>query len=155
MAAGAVQAIFTSPAAGAAPEARAEVQATPGRGLAGDRYFDGIGTYSDHPGPDREVTLIAAEVLDELVAAGLALAPGEHRRNVVTSGVALNPLVGQEFAVGDVKLRGVRLCEPCDYLAKLTGKAALLPALVHRGGLRAQVLTPGTLRVGAPVRIIP
>ena len=80
----------------------------------------------------------------------IEMAPSESRRNVVTQGVPLNHLVGKEFQVGEVRLRGIKLCEPCGHLAKLTGKG-VLPGLVHRGGLRAQILTDGTLRVGDSV----
>jgi MOSC domain-containing protein YiiM len=66
------------------------------------------------------------------------------------SGVALNHLVGTEFRVGEVRLKGVRLCEPCGYLERVTG-LPVKAGLVHRGGLRAQVLSGGTIRVGDPV----
>jgi MOSC domain-containing protein YiiM len=59
----------------------------------------------------------------------------------------LNHLVGREFHVGDVKIRGIRLCEPCDHLQRLTG-ASVIKGLLHRGGLRAQILSKGRIRVG-------
>ncbi len=74
----------------------------------------------------------------------------DSRRNVVTRGVPLNHLVGKEFMVGDVKVRGLKLCEPCSHLQRLSHEK-VLPGLVHRGGLRAQILTEGIIRVGAPV----
>jgi MOSC domain-containing protein YiiM len=78
---------------------------------------------------------------------GLQLAAGDSRRNIVTQGVPLNHLVGREFRVGQVTLRGVRLCEPCQHLAGLT-QARVLPALIHRGGLRAEIINEGDIRVG-------
>ena len=128
-----------------------EARAVPGRGLEGDRYFDNKGTFALLPDPDRELTLIEAEAIeafrsDSKVEYGL----GDSRRNVVTRGVPLNHLVGKEFWIGDVKVRGIRLCEPCSHLQKLTVQK-VLPGLVHRGGLRAQILTEGTIRVGAVV----
>lgn len=125
-----------------------EVRAVPGNGLEGDRYFLGTGIYSNKPGPDREVTLIEMEVLWALDRDhGIRLTPHESRRNIVTAGVALRRLVGREFAVGGVRLRGIRLCEPCAHLERLT-VPGVLAALVHRGGLRAQILTEGMIRVG-------
>lgn len=130
------------------------VRAVPGRGLQGDRYFYAQGTYSDRPGPWRDLTLIELEAIEALARDNdLRIAPGDTRRNVVTRGVALNHLVGREFRVGDVRLRGVRLCEPCAHLEALT-RRGILSGLVHRGGLRAQILTEGEIRVGdsiAPV----
>jgi len=124
------------------------VRAVPGRGLAGDRYFSATGTYSDRPGPGREITLIEFEAIDALGRDNeVRLAPGDARRNIVTRGVPLNHLVDREFLVGTVRLRGVRLCEPCAHLEGLT-RRGVLAGLVHRGGLRAQVLTEGEIHVG-------
>ncbi len=127
----------------------AEARAVPGRGLEGDRYFDGWGTFSG--GPDTELTLVEAEAVEALAAEhGLRIDPGEARRNVVTRGVDLNGLVGEEFRVGEVLLRGARPAEPCAHLARLVGQE-VLPGMVHRGGLRAKIVTGGTLRAGAAV----
>ena len=128
-----------------------EVRAVAGCGLEGDTYFQGPEGRSRKVGADREVTLIEAEALETLRRErGIALEPSESRRNLVTRGVALNPLVDREFAVGEVRLRGLRLCEPCDHLEALT-EPGVLAGLVHRGGLRAEVLEGGTIRVGDPV----
>ena len=130
----------------------AAVRAVRGRGLEGDRYFLQVGTYSNHPGNGREVTLIEAETLEapqrEL---GVDLAPAGSRRNVVTRGVPLNHLVGRRFRVGEVLLEGTRLCEPCAHLEGLTRKG-VLAGLVHRGGLRTVIVEEGTIRRGDIVR---
>ena len=128
-----------------------EARAVPGRGLEGDRYFDRKGTFSN-PQPDRELTLIEAEAIEAMkrelsVDYGLS----DSRRNLVTRGVPLNHLVGREFWVGEVKARGLRLCEPCSHLQKLSHEK-VLPGLVHRGGLRAQILSEGMIRVGETVK---
>jgi MOSC domain-containing protein YiiM len=128
-----------------------EARAIPGRGLEGDRYFNGTGTFSK-PSPDRELTLIEAEAVEAMkreldVDYGL----GDSRRNIVTRGAPLNHLVGKEFWIGEVKARGLRLCEPCKHLQRLSHEK-VLPGLVHRGGLRAQILSEGTIRVGEVVR---
>lgn len=128
-----------------------EAQAVPGKGLEGDRYFKNLGTFSK-PQPDRELTLIEIEAVEgfrnEL---GVEFEPGAARRNVVTRDVPLNHLVGREFQIGEVKFRGIRLCEPCGHLARLSHEG-VLPGLVHRGGLRAQILTQGVIRAGDVVR---
>lgn len=124
------------------------VRAIPGKGLEGDRYFNAKGTYSDRPGPAREITLIESEAIEAMARDNeLTIARGASRRNVTTRGAPLNHLVGQEFDVGHVRLRGIRLCEPCSHLERLT-RNGVIAGLVHRGGLRAQILTEGEIRVG-------
>ncbi len=131
----------------------AEVRAVPGRGLEGDRYFSGTGTYSPkQPRPDSEVTLIEIEAIEALRRDyEIAMQAGDSRRNLVTRDVPLNHLVGREFQIGNVRLRGLRLCEPCGHLEELTGRP-VRKGLAHRGGLRAQVLTEGTIRAGDPIQ---
>jgi MOSC domain-containing protein YiiM len=131
---------------------RSEVRALPGKGLEGDRYFGGKGTFSPHPQkPDFEITLVEKEKIEAFaVESGLPFTASHARRNLVTEGVDLNALAGKEFLVGEVRIRGIRLCEPCSYLAKTTFPEALR-GLVHKGGLRAQILTAGTIRVGDAV----
>jgi hypothetical protein len=143
---GRVEAIVVAPAAEAPPITVERATAIAGRGLEGDRYADGSGTFSPGPGGGRALTLIEGEVLDEL-----GLAPEQARRNVVTRGIRLNPLVGARFTVGAVECAGRRLCEPCAHLERL-GEPGTLRALVHRGGLRADILTGGEIAVGAAVR---
>ncbi|HEX9689378.1 MAG TPA: MOSC domain-containing protein [Thermoanaerobaculia bacterium] len=145
---GRVVSIHVAPAAGAPMRSVDSARAVPGRGLEGDRYFQGTGTYSRREGADREVTLIETEALEALGCDyAVTLEPGESRRNVATRGVALNHLVDRPFRVGDVTLRGLHLCEPCEHMERLSGKPARA-GLVHRGGLRAQILTEGWIRVG-------
>jgi len=128
-----------------------EVRAVPGRGLEGDRYFNHNGTFSK-PQPDRELTLIEVEAIEAMKRElNVDYGPSDSRRNVVTRGVPLNHLVGREFWIGEVKARGLRLCEPCSHLQKLSHKK-VLPGLVHRGGLRAQILSEGMIRVGELVK---
>jgi len=145
---GNVSAIHIAPDAAGAMVSVSEIRAVPGRGLDGDRYFHQTGTYSSRPGPGREVTLIEAESVDALGReAGILLAPGASRRNVTTRGVPLNHLVGRQFRVGEVLLEGVRLCEPCAHLESLT-QSGVREGLIHRGGLRARIVTEGTIRIG-------
>ncbi len=126
-----------------------EVLAVPGRGLVGDRYFSGDGTFSPHPQkPDYEITFIEREKIEAFARdSGLAFTAALARRNIVTEGVDLNELAGKEFLVGEVRIRGIRLCEPCNYLAKITFPE-ILKGLVNKGGLRAQILSEGVIHVG-------
>jgi MOSC domain-containing protein YiiM len=148
-----VEAIHTAGSAGAPMTARDRVRAIAGVGLEGDRYARAAGRWSDHPGGDREITLVEAEVLEDLASTdGIVLGPGETRRNVTTRGIRLNELVGRRFRLGAVECEGMRLCEPCQYLTDSIGKPILRP-LVHRAGLRARILNDGEIAVGDPVEV--
>ena len=152
MSQGRVESIHIAASAQAAMQGVAEIRAIASVGLEGDRYATRTGSFSSKPKPGRQLTLIEAEAIEALgVELGLALAPGETRRNLVTRGVALNHLVGRDFTVGEVRLRGHELCEPCNDLVRMTGKPQILPGLIHRGGLRAEILGGGVIRVGDPV----
>lgn len=147
---GTVESIHISARAVEPTRSLPEIRALPGKGLEGDRYASQQGTFSK-PKPDHELTLIEAEAIEAAARDyKLQLAPGEARRNLVTRGVPLNHLVGKEFTIGDVRIRGIRLCEPCEHLQKLTGKP-VIKSFLHRGGLRAQILNEGIIRVGAPI----
>ena len=125
-----------------------EIRALPGLGLEGDRYATRQGTYSPTEDGSRQVTLIEAEAIEATQReTGISLPAAEARRNLVTRGVPLNHLVDKTFRVGEVTLRGIRLCEPCQHLAGLT-QAGVMPSLIHRGGLRAEILNEGIIRVG-------
>ncbi len=129
-----------------------QARAVAGRGLEGDRYFKGIGTYSDRPDPGRDLTLIESEAIEALERElRIKLEPKDTRRNIVTRGVPLNHLVGRTFKIGEVSLKGIRLCEPCSHLESLTVDG-VKDGLVHRGGLRAQILNDGTIRVSNEVK---
>jgi MOSC domain-containing protein YiiM len=145
---GAVVAIHIA-STGAAPMKPVHMaQAVPGKGLEGDRYYSKLGTYSNEAGSGRDVTLIEVEAIEALKREyKVELEPGQSRRNIVTRGIALNHFVEQEFRIGDVVLRGTRLCEPCAHMEKLTVKGAMR-GLIHRGGLRAEIVKGGTIRVG-------
>ena len=138
-----------------ADSAVAAVNAVVGSGLEGDRYFSGAGTFSLTPGGGREVTLIEAEALEALARDyEFTLDPASARRNLLTRGVPLNHLVGKTFCVGEVVLRGVRLAEPCQHLATLNDSRKVLTGLLHRGGLRADIVQGGAIRVGDSVEEI-
>jgi MOSC domain-containing protein YiiM len=149
----AVVSIHIAPAGGAPTQSVEEVRAVAGEGLEGDRYCNEAGTYSHQGGSARQVTLIEVEAIEALERDDdIAIDPGASRRNIVTRGVALNHLVGRDFKVGAVTLRGIELCEPCAHLQKLT-REGVMRGLVHRGGLNAEILTDGLIRVGDAVTI--
>ena len=145
--AGAVAGILIAPVAEAPLVPVGSVVALPGKGLAGDRYAAGGGTFSG-PGRGYQLTLVEAEVLDEI-----QLRWEDARRNIVTTGLSLYPLVGRRFRVGPVQCIGRRLAEPCAHLEKLA-RPGLLRPLVHLGGLRADILTGGTISVGDEVSVL-
>lgn len=152
---GTVERTFIAPNAGEEMQETNAVDAVAGQGLRGDRYYREIetGTFvgweSDEERPNGyDVTLIEQEAIEAIEReANIELEPGEHRRNIETRGVALNHLVNERFRIGDVVCRGDRLCEPCDHLETLT-EDGTLDALVHRGGLRADIVEGGTIRPG-------
>lgn len=132
------------------------VSAIPGRGLVGDRYANATGTFTPRAGKavGYDLTLIEAEVLDRLrLPDGGSLGYADARRNIITSGVDLNSLVGRRFTIGQVECIGRRLCEPCAHLERLT-RPGVLRRLIHSGGLRADILTAGTISKGAPLQVL-
>ena len=144
---GKVESIHIASAAKGPVRPLEQAELIPGVGVEGDRYALKQGTFYK-PEPDFELTLIEAEAIDALRRDyDVELAAGDARRNVVTRGVPLNHLVGREFTIGSVRIKGIRLCEPCDHLQQVTGKQ-VIKGLRHRGGLRAQILTQGTIRIG-------
>jgi MOSC domain-containing protein YiiM len=148
---GRVEAIHIAAASGEPMASVDRVTAIAGVGLAGDRYASKTGHWSDDVRVDRDITLVEAEVIEDLAATeGIHLAPGETRRNVTTRGIALNELVGRRFRVGEAICEGTRLCEPCQYLTDTVGQPILHP-LVHRAGLRALILEGGEIAVGSEI----
>jgi MOSC domain-containing protein YiiM len=149
MSEGKIISIHIAEAASGAVRSLDSVHAVPGKGLEGDRYFLHSGTYSDTPGSGRDLTLIESEQLEGIEREyGIKIGPGESRRNLTTRGISLNDLVDKEFKVGSIVVRGTRLCEPCAYLAEQLGDPGALKALVHRAGLRCDIVTEGTISVG-------
>ena len=145
---GVVEGIYVAPAAGEPVRALESAHALPARGLDGDRHVAGAGSFPSGVAGSA-LTLIAAEVVESFDP---PLSPDEHRRNVVVRGIDVNALVERDFAIGAVACRGRRLCEPCTTLDRYARRPLLRP-LVHRGGLRADILAEGTIAVGDAVRV--
>jgi hypothetical protein len=144
---GSVEAILIAREAAGSMTRRERVTGRAGRGLEGDRYFEGRGTFSNTYARGHDLTLIEAETLDGLALPDGPLAPEEARRNIVTRGIDLNALVGKRFRIGDVECFGQRLCQPCAHLERVTDRT-LMRQLAHKGGLRADVLSDGEVCVG-------
>jgi MOSC domain-containing protein YiiM len=147
-----VEHIYTSPAPGSAQVEQVSIEFVAGSGIPGDRYF------GRHDEPGQNVTLIEAEEIEAfLEALSLPHDLSVTNRNLITRGVRLNELVGREFTVGGVRMLGVELCEPCLGLGAMLASEAASPAvvvklLVHRAGLRADVLSSGVVSRGAAVQ---
>jgi len=150
---GTVEAILLAPSEGAAISPVKEVVAHAGRGLEGDRYYEHKGKFKKLE-PKRQATFIEIEAIEAVARDhDIEIEAADVRRNIVTRGVALNHLVGKTFKVGDATFRGIKLCEPCDYMQKLAGKPIREP-LKHRGGLNAEILESGSVKVGDPFQRI-
>mgnify|MGYP001225150840 CR=1 FL=1 len=132
------------------PVSHESVDVIAGKGIVGDRYFTGEGTFSKQLAGNRksEITFVAVEEIERFnVAQGAELDNGDLRRNVVTEGINLNELVGQRFRFGGVEFEGIETCEPCAHLAKSV-HGGVLPHMVNRAGLRAAVVSSGSIAVG-------
>jgi MOSC domain-containing protein YiiM len=150
---GTVAALWTAPEGGAPMERRESVTAVPATGLRGDRYAAGTGHYSGVDGC--QVTLVAGEALDAVADAGLAVAAGQHRRNVVTRGVDVRDLLDARVRVGDALLEGTRPRPPCPHLEAVAGAEGLAAALgEHGAGVCADVVEGGEIRPGDEVTVV-
>ena len=126
-----------------------QFNAITGRGIEGDRYFLGTGTYSKKPGPGRQITLIQSEVLESLRDKfQIKVEPEESRRNVLTRDIEINELIGFEFFVGTVRLQAHRITQPCLYLEKLLDQPGLYKELWDNGGISCEILSDGTIKEG-------
>jgi MOSC domain-containing protein YiiM len=146
---GRISAIFIAPSRHAEQLAVDAVQLKTGKGIVGDRFY-GL----PHKGLSRNLTLIEAEVITEFNRNyKLSIGLNASRRNFITQGIRLNGLVGKTFHIGEILCRGVELCEPCRVLARqiphqLLSQTQILEAFTNKGGLRAEVLSDGIVRLG-------
>ena len=149
IATGIVVALFTVDRRAAPMKKVEQLYALAGRGIEGDRYFLGTGTYSKSPEPGRQVTLIKSEVLESLKnKSEINVKPEESRRNILTQGIEINDLIGTEFYVGTVRLRAHRITQPCLYLEKLLGQPGLYKELWDNGGISCEILSEGIIKEG-------
>jgi MOSC domain-containing protein YiiM len=150
---GRVAAIFVTPESSGEMVSLPAVRAFADRGLEGDRFFreswDAVNR------PDKAITLIEAEVLERAAQElGMASIAAKTRRNLVTSGVPLLELLHREFVIGGVRMRGIRLFEPCGHLVKVSKLPGIFKALDHRSGLKAAILTNGEIHVGDALTLV-
>ena len=153
---GTVVALFTVDRMSAPMKKMEQLNALAGRGIEGDRYLLGAGTYSKKPEPGRQVTLIKSEILDWLKKEfDITVKPEECRRNVVTRDVEINELIGTEFFVGEVRLRAHRITQPCIYLENLLSQPGLYQALWDNGGISCEIMTDGVIKEGDIITTVP
>ena len=150
---GKVTHIFISPNEGEPMQELQEVKAIEQLGLEGDRYAGERGAWSKSKRKViRQVSVIEQEAIDRANSVlETSFLPKETRRNIVVSDFPLNDLIGKEFMVGDVRMRGVELCDPCKRPPKLIGKSGFEESFTGYGGLRAEILTTGQISVGDTV----
>ena len=156
MTVGNILGIYIAPSKGAGAMGYPKVSLRAGKGIEGDRYFSQTGkNRSNHNGqPDWEITLIESEVIESFNQdKGYSFHESDFRRNLVTQGLRLNDLVGKTFTINNVSFYGVQLCEPCASLQKRLG-VRILPELVGKGGLRAQIRGNGVISVGDSIKAV-
>jgi len=127
-----------------------------GKGIFGDRYYYKKGTFSNEEKiePDREVTLIEKEKIDDFnLELNQEVTYEDFRRNIVISNCNLNDLVGKEFQIGNVILKGIRLCEPCKHLSTQLNNGKILTHMVNKSGLRAQVIRGGNITMTSQLEL--
>jgi hypothetical protein len=146
--AGKLEAIFTAPAEGEPMQSHQTVSLEAGRGIPGDRYVLGTGRFSDPKYADQQLTLVEAEVAERV-----GLRQDETRRNLVTRGIVLEELIGKRFRLGGAEIRGIRPCDPCAYLESRT-RAGIVRDMAHKGGIRAEILAGGPIRIGDQIEIV-
>jgi len=149
---GSIVSIYITPNPSGSMVSVPQVRAFADRGLEGDRFFRESWIAANRP--DKAVSLIEEEVL-KLAAEELGVTDfaDRTRRNIVTRGVALIDLLHREFTIGGVRMRGIRLFEPCAHLEKTSNLPGIFKALEHRSGLKAAILSDGLMRVGNPIAL--
>jgi len=143
---GTAEHIYIAPHGGDPMQELASVEALEGRGLQGDRYANQTGYWS---GVDEcEVTLIESEILGCIAEdAGLAVAAGEHRRNLVTRGIRLAQLLGKRFRIGTAVLEYDRPRPPCPHIQTLTQEGMTRALFGQRGGIGARIVKSGSIQL--------
>ncbi len=142
-----VKGICIGPEAGKPMIRVKKVRAIAGRGLEGDRYATGNGSFNRGRQGKRQVTLMNA-----IFFKGSGYGFADSRRNIFTEGVELMDLIGKEFTIGEARFRGVKYCDPCERPKKLSRKRkSFKTAFFDRGGIVAEIIEDGIIEVGDPV----
>ena len=125
------------------------VEVIASKGIVNDRYFN------ENNDQALQITLIESENIDYYNQISETNIPYiSFRRNIITKGIQLNDLVGKEFLIGNVKIKGHRLCTLCRYLQEMLKQKNLVKKLLNRGGLRCEILTDGIISVNNPIKQI-
>jgi len=152
---GSVKSIYICESAGLPMQSISRAELVAGKGIVGDRYYNETGTFSAKLAgkPSREATLVELENIDEFNKTfSHEFGEPEFRRNIVTTGIRLNDLVGKQFSIGETILCGIKLCEPCTHLQALLVDD-VLPGLVGKGGLRAAIVVGGEIAIGDTIDV--
>tara|TARA_X000001036_G_scaffold394582_1_gene395008 strand:+ start:257 stop:703 length:447 start_codon:yes stop_codon:yes gene_type:complete len=119
------------------------------QGVVGDRHFK---EFND---PYNQLSLIESENIDYYnIKYGLKISYLEFRRNIVTKGIQLNDLVGKKILVGNVEVEGIDLCRPCRHLTEVLGQDNILKEFLRRGGLRCQILSSSSIKLGDKIKVL-
>ena len=123
------------------------VETIPGKGLVNDRHF------KENNDKRCQITLIEIENINFYNKISRTSLPAiNFRRNIITEGILLNELVGNEFFIGQVKVKAHDLCRPCKYLQKSLNQENFVKVFLRRGGLRCEILTNGKIFVGDEIK---
>jgi MOSC domain-containing protein YiiM len=149
-----IQALFIPPVSAAPQQAFSTINVTANKGIIGDRNYD------QHRWHGQNITLIEIENIDSFNQQyQQQIAIEDTRRNIITQGISLNELVGEEFAIGPIKLLGTELCEPCHTLSQqlasdTVSKQQVLKSFTHKAGIRATILSSGSITLDMPIIIL-
>ena len=120
-----------------------DVEAIKGKGLVNESHF------KENNDKRCQITLIEIENINHYnKITGTTIPAINFLRNIITEGIRLNVLVGKDFFIGDVKVKGNDLCRPCKYLQESLQQKNVVKELLRTGGLRCEILTSGIILVG-------
>tara|TARA_B100000963_G_C22034894_1_gene412860 strand:+ start:34 stop:480 length:447 start_codon:yes stop_codon:yes gene_type:complete len=125
------------------------VEALANKGIIGDRHF------KDFNDPYNQLSLIESENIDYYnLKFNLNIPYVDFRRNIITKGLKLNELVGKKLKIGSVELEVIDLCRPCRHLTELLNQKNVLKEFMRKGGLRCQILSSATIKVGDKIKVL-
>ena len=126
-----------------------KIELLPGKGIVDNRHFQ------ENNNPKSQLTLIESENIDYYNKKFNVQIPYVNfRRNIITKGIELNKLVGKQFVVGKIKVKGNDLCRPCKHLQEILGQKDIIKEFLQKGGLRCEILTSGIIEVGDKIKIL-
>ena len=124
-----------------------EVEAVAGKGLRNDNHF------KENNEKKCQITLMEIENINYYnKISGSTIPPINFRRNIITEGIKLNELVGSKIFIGQVEVKVHDLCRPCKYLQESLQQKNLVNELMHKGGLRCEILTSGKIYINDQIK---